>query len=300
MERTNEAVATALEQLAVLLEERGENPHRIKAYLTAAQTVRELERPLAELLHEGGLKALKALPGIGDSLALRIAGFLETGRLALMDEIRMAFSPEMLFTRVTGIGAELARRIHAELGITTLEDLEVAAYDGRLERVSGFGARRIQAIRDQLNTMLGRSARRHLRRMRREAHRHTGGPRRALPSVADLLNVDQEYRYRGARGQLPRIAPRRFNPTGEAWLPVLHTQRGDWLFTALYSNTPLAHGLDKTCDWVVLYFEREGASREHQCTVVTETRGELKGLRVVRGREAECQAYYATQHPQAA
>ena len=63
MDKTNDAIAEALERLAHLLEERGENPHRVKAYLSAAESVRHAERPLAELLQDGGLKALKvALP----------------------------------------------------------------------------------------------------------------------------------------------------------------------------------------------------------------------------------------------
>ena len=60
--------------------------------------------------------------------------------------------------------------------------------------------------------------------------------------------------------------------------------------TALYSNTKRAHDLGKTRDWVVLYFEHEGA--EGQATVVTEQSGPLQGKRVVRGREDECRRYY--------
>ena len=76
----------------------------------------------------------------------------------------------------------------------------------------------------------------------------------------------------------------RLNPTGEAWLSILHTKRGPWRLTALYSNTPNAHRLDRTRDWVVVYFEKDGTA-EGQCTVVTETRGPFKGRRVVRGHE---------------
>jgi hypothetical protein len=72
-----------------------------------------------------------------------------------------------------------------------------------------------------------------------------------------------------------------------SWLPILHTQRGDWHFTALFSNTARAHDLDKTSDWVVLYFHTDHGP-EAQRTVVTETSGSLSGRRVVRGREAEC------------
>lgn len=102
-----------------------------------------------------------------------------------------------------------------------------------------------------------------------------------------LLDVDREYREAAAADRLPKIAPRRFNPNGEAWLPVLHTQRGDWHFTALYSNTARAHELGRTRDWVVIYAaDRDHAERPY--TVVTVTAGPMAGRRVVRGRESEC------------
>src|SRR5690606_4473192 len=103
------------------------------------------------------------------------------------------------------------------------------------------------------------------------------------------LDVDREYRGAAEAGALPTVAPRRFNPTHEAWLPVLHTQRGECHFTALYSNTPQAHKLDRTRDWVVVYFHDDD-HREGQSTVVTETHGAMTGRRVVRGRERECAA----------
>ena len=84
---------------------------------------------------------------------------------------------------------------------------------------------------------------------------------------------------------MSKIAPRRFNPKGEAWLPVLHTQRGDWHFTALFSNTARAHELGRVRDWVVIYGE-DKAHGERQYTVVSATHGALAGRRVVRGREA--------------
>jgi hypothetical protein len=107
------------------------------------------------------------------------------------------------------------------------------------------------------------------------------------PAVALLLDVDREYRRKAAAGTLRRIAPKRFNPTHEAWLPVLHTERGPWSFTALFSNTAQAHDLGRTADWVVIYHHTDAAP-EGQCTVVTETHGPMEGRRVVRGREAEC------------
>ncbi len=67
---------------------------------------------------------------------------------------------------------------------------------------------------------------------------------------------------------------------------MLHTVRDDWHFTAIYSNTARAHQLGRSSDWVVIFFHKDGW-RESQCTVVTETHGEKRGHRVVRGREAE-------------
>jgi putative hydrolase len=111
------------------------------------------------------------------------------------------------------------------------------------------------------------------------------------PPVELLLDVDEQYRQESAAGHLPRIAPQRFNPSAEAWLPILHTQRVGWHFTVLFSNTALAQELRRTRDWVVIYFHADSLP-EGQGTVVTETRGSLEGNRVVRGREAECHAHY--------
>ena len=185
--------------------------------------------------------------------------------------MRGALEPERLFQTVPGIGPGLAKRIHDTLHIDTLEALEQAAHDGSLESVPGMAARRATAIRATLELMLGR-----IRGVRR--HPVKG------PQVDTLLDVDQEYRDKAAAGKLPTIAPKRFNPDGRDWLPILHTERGDWHFTLLFSNTARAHELGRTGDWVVIYFY-DNHHQEGQHTVVTETRGPHQGERVVRGRE---------------
>jgi hypothetical protein len=114
--------------------------------------------------------------------------------------------------------------------------------------------------------------------------------------VALLLDVDAEYRGRAEAGDLQKIAPRRFNPEHVAWLPMMHAQRDDWTFTALYSNTARAHELETTHDWVVVYGKHQDRGEETQHTVVTATRGPLVGKRIVRGRERECRAYYNMEH----
>ena len=116
-----------------------------------------------------------------------------------------------------------------------------------------------------------------------------GSLRQDEPGVDLVLDVDRESREKATASELVKIAPKRFNPKGEAWLPVLHTVRGTWHFTALYSNTARAHQLERVTDWVVIFFQAEG-----RCTVVTEARGEAAGMRIVRGREPECLQYYAS------
>jgi hypothetical protein len=115
------------------------------------------------------------------------------------------------------------------------------------------------------------------------------------PSVEVLLGIDREYREKARAGVLRRIAPRRLNPEGEAWLPVLHTRYGPWRFTALFSNTERAHEMHRIYDWVVIYFSDDDGREEGQATVVTERRGALTGRRVVRGREPECRRFYESE-----
>jgi hypothetical protein len=125
----------------------------------------------------------------------------------------------------------------------------------------------------------------------RRRRRGPVSPAGVEPPVSVLLEVDRRYRDEAGAGKLPTIAPKRFNPEGKAWLPVLHATFDDWHVTALYSNTARAHELGRVFDWVVIYFHRD-AQPELQRTVVTEARGTLAGRRVVRGRETECRDWY--------
>jgi DNA polymerase (family 10) len=274
----NQEVAAQLREVAALLQAQGANPFRVGAYRKAADTVARLGRPLREIFDAGGRAELEALPNVGAGIAGAIAEMLITGSWSQLARLRGTAEPEKLFLTVPGIGPGLAHAIHEALHADTLQALETAAHDGRLEGVPGVGPRRAAAIRAALASMLGR-------RIERAAGASKG---EALPA-ATLLEVDREYREGAAAGTLRTIAPKRFNPEGTAWLPVLHTQRGRWHFTALYSNTARAHELGRTRDWVVIYFY-DDQHVEGQHTVVTETRGPLAGKRVIRGREDECRS----------
>jgi hypothetical protein len=284
---TNEEIAALLERIGQLLETNETNPYRVRAYFSAAATVRGEDKPVAELANDHA--ALTRLPGIGDSLAGLISQYVETGESPLLRELESAADGGTVFDTVPGLGETLARRIAETLDIRTLEELEQAAHDGRLDKVTGFGAERVRTVQTALAGMLSSTAQ---RRARQRTSEESGAADAAEPPVALLLDVDAEYRHKAAAGDLDTIAPRRFNPEGKAWLPILHTQRDGWSFTALFSNTARAHEAGKTNDWVVIYFERQGQGEE-QRTVVTPAQGALAGRRVVRGREAETRRHYA-------
>jgi hypothetical protein len=274
--RVNQEIAGRLEEAAHLLGDQGADPYRISAYLRAAASVRSWREPIDTVFRERGLEGLQGIPRVGETIARAIRELLTHGRLPMLDRLRGEADAIALLTTVPGIGRVLAARLHDELGLETLADLEAAAHDGRLEALAGFGAKRLAGIRDSLAQRLGRMT--------------IPATATRPPSVAELLDVDHEYREKAAAGQLQRITPRRFNPAGEAWLPVLHTRRRSRRYTALFSNTARAHRSGKTHDWVVLYCDHGAGESRH--TVITAAFGPLRGRRVVAGREEECTAYY--------
>ena len=280
---TNAEVASALAEVADLLQEQGANEFRVRAYRNATGTIRSLKGPIHGILEKEGIAGLVCLPGIGRSLARAIEQLTHAGQLPLLERLRGGHSAERVFATVPDIGAEMARRIHEQLGIETLAELQAAADDGSLAQVPGMGKKRIRAVRESL------AGRFHRRSRLAEAIPSPDSSEQV--SVDELLQLDDEYRRLAEQRKLPRIAPRRFNPTGEAWLPVWHPVRGNRHYTLLYSNTARAHELGTTHDWVVIY--RDDDTDHGRWTVITANFGRLRGRRIVRGREIECAKHYA-------
>jgi hypothetical protein len=274
----NRKIAQHLLDYAEYLEAREANLYRVRAYRRAAETILALDRPLTDLVAAEGRAGLEELPGIGSRLSYTLEELVRTGEFRTMNTEGGQIDPERVLGSLPSVGPRLARQIHEQLNVKTLEELEQAAHDGRLSQL-GVGPKRLRGICDALAGRLGRY--------------RFAPPLRGEPGVAELLAVDRDYREQAASLKLPTIAPRRFNPNQEPWLPLLQTRRGGWRYRALFSNTALAHRLEQTHDWVVVYFHDGVASGQR--TVVTEQRGALSGRRVVRGREQECQDYYQAQ-----
>ncbi len=272
----NLTIARRLLEYAATLEAIGHNLYRVRAYRRAAAVVQMLPRELHELLTEGGRTALEEVPGLGSHLAFTIEGLIRTGELRVLGADVHQPDPRDVLTSLPGVGPRLALRMKEELGLRTVDEVERAAREGRLGRV-GVGPKRLRGLLEVLASR------------RQHVGDQESGP--SEPPVADLLAVDEAYR-RLAEARGLRLASRNGRTADATEVPVLQEQRGEWTFRATFSNTPLAHRLGLTRDWILVRFGNGETSGER--TVVTETRNHLHGQRVVRGRERECQACWAS------
>jgi DNA polymerase (family 10) len=145
----NEDVAAIFDTLADLLEIQGDNPFRVRAYRSAARTIRDLPHRLEVLVAEGA--DLVELPAIGRDLAAKIVEILETGRLTALEEARSRTPPALAeLMELPGLGPKRARLLHDELNIDSLEVLAAAVRAGRLRGLHGFGAKTEHHLLEEL------------------------------------------------------------------------------------------------------------------------------------------------------
>ncbi len=143
---TQSNVVAALEEIAILLELRGENEFRYRAYSNAARTIAQLDADFAALVTSGQLSTVR---GLGAALAEKVTTLVTTGQLPYLDDLR-ANTPRGLLAmlRVPGLGPKKARALHDALSIVDLTALEVACLDGQVTKVKGFGAKTAAKILD--------------------------------------------------------------------------------------------------------------------------------------------------------
>lgn len=143
-EMTNKHVAAVLEEIAVLLELAGENPFKARSYTNMARTLEGLDEEIATLVREGRLREVK---GLGDALEQKITELVTTGELEYHKNLRKQF-PDTLFDlfKIPGLGAKRIKQLFDELKIASLDELEAACKDGRLDGLKGFGPKLQQNI----------------------------------------------------------------------------------------------------------------------------------------------------------
>jgi DNA polymerase (family 10) len=141
----NIEIASVLKELADLLEIKGANPFRIRAYRNAIRTVRGLTRPLTGMIADG--VDLTELPGIGKDLSSHIRELVETGRLGVLEEVG-AEVPRSLVALVAldGVGPKKAKKLWEELGVTSVDELEAALEGGQVAQLEGFGQKSAEKI----------------------------------------------------------------------------------------------------------------------------------------------------------
>ncbi len=173
----NAEIAAIFSQVADLLEIRGENPFRVRAYRTAARTVGDLGESAARMVAEG--RDLTALPGIGADLAGKIRRIVEHGSLETLEELRRSTPGELSrLLELAGLGPKRVQSLWKQLGVTTLDGLKAAAEAGRIHRLKGFGEKTEQAILKDLGRVAAAAGRTLLPAAEEAARlllRHLGG-----------------------------------------------------------------------------------------------------------------------------
>jgi len=136
--------AGLLEELGVLLELRGENPFRTRAYVNAARSLLQHPGDLDEIISSTDLKGIK---GIGEGMRARILEMHDTGGLKEYDEVRASIPDGLVdMLKIPGLGPKKAKAIYDNLGVKTVGELEYACHENRLVDLSGFGARTQEKI----------------------------------------------------------------------------------------------------------------------------------------------------------
>jgi DNA polymerase (family X) len=134
---TNAEIAAALEELGILYELDGAVRYRVLAYSTAAKAIRESPVSVAELAAQ---ERATEVPGVGKTLAEKIAALVETGEIPAAVKLKAKFPPTLIeVTRVPGVGPKTARRLFEELEICSMEDLKTAAEGEKVRHVKGLG-----------------------------------------------------------------------------------------------------------------------------------------------------------------
>ena len=147
----NPDVIRALERIADLLEVRGENAFKVRAYRTAAAQVENLGEQLADIAK--GPDGLRSLGGFGPAIAEKVTELLRTGRLAYLEELEAEVPCSLLeITSLPGVGPRTVNMLWKEAGITSLEQLEGAARSGRLAGLPRLGAKSVDNILRALDT----------------------------------------------------------------------------------------------------------------------------------------------------
>ena len=185
-------VAEILVEIGVLLELKGENPFKTRAYANGARTVEGLSEPLAKLVAE---KRLGEIKGIGEALEQKITELVETGKLKYYDDLKASIPPGLIeMLDISGLGPKKIQALNKKLGVDSVEKLKAACKSGKVAELDGFGEK------TQSNILEG------IERKRTYASKHllSHALRAAEPLLEDLRGMSEVIRC-SAAGSLRRF-----------------------------------------------------------------------------------------------
>src|SRR5208282_6210622 len=137
MSMDKDKVAEILMEIGTLLELKGENPFKTRAYANAARTLEGLNEPLPKLVAE---KRLGEIKGIGEALEQKITELVETGKLKYYDELKASLAPGLMeMLSIPGLGPKKIQALNKKLGVDSIEKLEAACQAGKVAELEGFG-----------------------------------------------------------------------------------------------------------------------------------------------------------------
>ena len=178
------AAAKTLERIAALLELKGENPFRVRAFTTAERAVSGLPGTLEEALADGSLAGTK---GVGPATLQIVQELVKTGRSTVLEELHEQLPPGLIeMLQISGLGVAKVRQIHETLKIETIAELEEAARDGALAKLPRFGAKTAENILKGITFLREASGSRLAHHARDEAETLA----RALATLPSVLRVE--------------------------------------------------------------------------------------------------------------
>src|SRR6478609_921362 len=237
-------VAKTLERIASLLELKGENPFRIRAFTTAEKAVNGLPGTLAEALEDGSLAGTK---GVGPATLQLIKELVQTGRSTMLEELQEEVPPGLVeMLQISGLGVAKVRQIHETLHIETIAELEEAARDGALAKLPRFGAKTAENILKGITFLRQASGFRLTHHAREEAESLA----RALATLPGVIRVEPAGEVR-----------RRLEVVGELVLVVVADIPPAELFERLAKLPGVSEFSGKDERQVTLRFAGTGATR---------------------------------------
>ncbi len=158
---TNASIADVLTTIGKLLELKGENVFRIRAYDRAAQTIASYPKELKDIYEQGGTDALKEIAGIGEDLSLKIEEMVTTGKLEYLEKLQKTVPEGLLqIMKIQGMGPKKTKLLWEKFKVETVEDLQKVVASGKLEKLKGWGEKSVEnitkgiAVREELGRRL--------------------------------------------------------------------------------------------------------------------------------------------------